>query len=147
MTKHATAVVTAEDAPARLQERAVAELQLLEDERKAERRLKKRLSALVYASIVGLLATGLLMSNRAPAYLGLFSFGNLYSTLLTVKHILVLLMIGVALYRSLVLGRKSGPPERWQKLNAGLLLLNIVLGIGVMLLSGLTASLAAGPAG
>ena len=46
MTKHETEVVTAADAPARLRERANAELALLEDERKAERRLKKRLTAL-----------------------------------------------------------------------------------------------------
>lgn len=46
MTKHETAAVTAADAPARLQERANAELALLENERKAERRLRKRLTAL-----------------------------------------------------------------------------------------------------
>lgn len=46
MTKHETEVVTAADAPARLRERAAHELALLEDERKAERRLKKRLTAL-----------------------------------------------------------------------------------------------------
>jgi hypothetical protein len=46
MTKHQTEAVTAADAPARLKERAEAELALLEDERKAERRLKKRLTAL-----------------------------------------------------------------------------------------------------
>jgi hypothetical protein len=46
MTKHESANVTAADAPARLKERAAAELALLEEERKAERRLKKRLTAL-----------------------------------------------------------------------------------------------------
>lgn len=47
MTRHASDNVTAADAPARLQERAAAELALLDDERKAERRLRKRLAALV----------------------------------------------------------------------------------------------------
>lgn len=46
MTKHKTEIVTAADAPARLQERATAELALLDDERKAQRRLRKRLAAL-----------------------------------------------------------------------------------------------------
>ena len=46
MTKHEPVKVTSADAPARLQERATAELALLADERKAERRLRKRLSAL-----------------------------------------------------------------------------------------------------
>jgi hypothetical protein len=46
MTKHEPVNVTSADAQARLQERAAAELALLDDERKAERRLKKRLAAL-----------------------------------------------------------------------------------------------------
>jgi hypothetical protein len=46
MTKHELVNVTSADAPGRLQERAAAELSLLQQERKAERRLKKRLVAL-----------------------------------------------------------------------------------------------------
>ena len=108
--------------------------------------IQKRLSVLIYVSIVGLVLTGLLLSNRSPAFQGLLSFGNPYSTVLTLKHVLVLVMIAVALIRSLVLGRQSGPPAPSQeKLKAGLLFLNIVLGIGVLLLSGFTAALSAGP--
>ena len=46
MTKNEAEIVTAADAPARLRERATAELALLSDERKAERRLRKRLNSL-----------------------------------------------------------------------------------------------------
>lgn len=46
MTKHESVNVASADAAARLQERAAAELALLDDERKAERRLRKRLAAL-----------------------------------------------------------------------------------------------------
>ena len=46
MTKHDPAKEPAAGTSSRLQERATAELALLEDERKAERRLKKRLAAL-----------------------------------------------------------------------------------------------------
>lgn len=46
MAKHESVNATRADAPARLQERAAAELELLDDERKAERRLRKRLAAL-----------------------------------------------------------------------------------------------------
>ena len=46
MTKHESVNVAPADAAARLQERAAAELALLDDERKAERRLRKRLAAL-----------------------------------------------------------------------------------------------------
>jgi putative copper export protein len=108
--------------------------------------IQKRLSVLVYVSIVGLVLTGFLQANRSQAFQGLFSFGNPYSTVLTLKHILVLAMIAVALYRSLVLGRRSGPSTPSQeKLSAGLLFLNIVLGVAVLLLSGFSTALASGP--
>ena len=105
--------------------------------------IQKRLSVLVYVSIVGLLLTGLLQANRSPAFQGLFNFGNAYSTVLSLKHILVLAMIGIALYRSLVLGRqpKSSSPST-EKLSAGLLFTNIILAIMVLLLSGFCAALA-----
>ena len=107
--------------------------------------IQKRLSVLVYVSIVGLVLTGLLLSNRSPAFQGLFSFANTYSTVLSLKHVLVLAMIAVALLRSLVFGRRSEPPAPTQeKLKVGLLFLNIALGIGVLLLSGFAAALAAG---
>jgi putative copper export protein len=108
--------------------------------------IQKRLSVLVYVSIVGLVLTGLLQANRSPAFQGLFSFGNPYSTVLALKHILVLVMIAVALYRSLALGRRSGPSTPSQeKLSAGLLFLNIVLGVTVLLLSGFSTALVSGP--
>jgi putative copper export protein len=107
--------------------------------------IQKRLSLLVYISIVGLALTGLLLSGRSPAFQGLFCFGNTYSTVLAFKHLLVLAMVAVALYRSLVLGRQRGPstPSR-EKLSAGLLFLNIALGIVVLLLSGFGAALSSG---
>jgi hypothetical protein len=46
MPTHGPVNVTSANAPARLQERAAAELALLDDERKAEHRLRKRLAAL-----------------------------------------------------------------------------------------------------
>jgi hypothetical protein len=47
------------------------------------------------------------------------------------------LMIGIALFRSLGLGRRQGPltPSQ-EKLNMGLLLLNVALGLVVLLLTG-----------
>jgi putative copper export protein len=108
--------------------------------------IQKRLSVLVYVSIAGLVLTGLLLSNRAPAFNGLFHFGNPYSTVLTIKHLLVLAMVGVTLYRSLVLGRRSEPSAPTQeKLSVALLLLNMVLGIGVLLLSGFSAAFGSPP--
>ena len=104
--------------------------------------IQKRHSLWIYVSLVGLVLTGLLQANRAPAFQGLFSFGNAYSAVLAVKHILVLAMIAIALYRSLALGSASTPAE--EKLKARLLVLNIILGVSILLLSGFTAALSSG---
>jgi putative copper export protein len=108
--------------------------------------IQKRLSVLIYISIVGLVLTGMLQANRNPAFEGLFHFGNAYSTALSLKHIAVVLMIGVALFRSLGLGRRRDPltPSQ-EKLNMGLLLLNAVLGVVVLLLTGVSVAYGAGP--
>ena len=96
-------------------------------------------------SVIGLVLTGLLQANRSPSFEGLLSFGNAYSTVLAIKHILVVAMIAIALYRNLVLGRKKGVSTPSQeKLKAGLLLVNNVLGIAILLLSGFTAALSSG---
>ncbi len=117
--------------------------------------IQKRLSVLVYVSIVGLVLSGLLMSNRSPAFQGLFSFANTYSAALSIKHILVLAMIAIALTRSLVLGRRSGAPQQGgqdqakrqqqEKLKAVLLIVNIVLGVIVLLLSGVCTAFSTTP--
>jgi len=109
--------------------------------------IQKRLSTLVYVSIVGLILTGVLLSNRTPAFNGLFRFGNPYSTVLAIKHLAVLAMITVTLVRSLVLGRQREPstPAR-EKLSVGLMFLNLALGILVLLLSGFSAAFSVTPA-
>ena len=108
--------------------------------------IQKRLSVLVYVSIAGLVLTGLLLSNRAAAFDGLFHFGTPYSTVLSIKHILVLAMVGIALYRSLALGRRREPlTPNQEKLSFALVFLNMVLGIAILLLSGFSAALAARP--
>ncbi len=104
--------------------------------------IQNRHSVWVYVSLVGLVLTGLLQANRSPAFQGLLSFGNAYSAILAIKHILVLAMIAIALYRSLALGSTSTPSQ--EKLKAALMMLNIVLGVGILLLSGFTAALSSG---
>ena len=103
--------------------------------------IQEKHSLWVYISMAGLVLTGLLMSNRSAEFGGLFSFQNAFSSALTVKHLLVIIMILVTLYRSLILGQGKGPssPEQ-EKLNARLLITNIVLGTAVLLISGLTAA-------
>jgi uncharacterized membrane protein len=104
---------------------------------------QKKQSVWVYVSMVGLIVTGLLMVNRSPEYIHLFSFANPYSVALSIKHLLVLVMIGLSLYRSLVLGGQKGPmtPEK-ERLSARLLLTNAILAIVMLLNSGIVAALA-----
>ena len=109
--------------------------------------IQKRLSVLVYVSIVGLILTGVLQANRNPAFNGLFHFGNPYSTALSLKHIAVVVMVGIALFRSLVLGHRPAPltPSQ-EKLSVGLLLVNMILGIVVLLLTGFSVAYGSPPA-
>lgn len=110
--------------------------------------VQERQRWLVYASIAGLILTGLLMAQRSPAFEGLFAFSNLYSSLLTFKHLLILMMIVIALWRSLVLGKrqKSVNPSQ-EKWGARLLLTNIILGVTVLLASAALTTLASTPFG
>lgn len=109
--------------------------------------VQKRLSRLIYLSIVVLVVTGMLEARRAPAFQGLFSFGSTYSMVLAIKHVLVIVMIAVALYRSLVLGRQTASSPAQEKLGKVLMLLNIVLGTVILFLSGMNGALSALPPG
>jgi len=104
---------------------------------------QKRQSIWVYVSMVGLILTGLLMSNRTPEFKHLFGFGNVYSVTLSIKHILVIFMIGITLYRSLILSRPQAvlTPKK-EHLSFQLLIINVVIAVAVLFTSGLVAALA-----
>ena len=102
--------------------------------------IQKRQSFMVYVSILGLILTGLFQAKNATDFGGLFSFANPYSTVLTSKHILMLIMISIALIRTLVLSRDTQKPSQ-EKLKIGLMYLNASLGILVLLLSGFSTVL------
>lgn len=103
--------------------------------------IQRRLSLFVYPSMAVLVASGLLLARHSPAFRGLFSFQNTYSALLAVKHVLVVLMIAIGLFRSLVLVRGGAAAGR-EPLKMSLLYVNIVLALFVLVLSGLCAALA-----
>lgn len=111
--------------------------------KKAIMAFQKRQSLWVYVSMGGLILTGLLMSNRNPEFERLFGFGNAYSATLSIKHILVVLMIGITLYRSLILNRPQEvmTPKK-EQLSFRLLLINVVVAVAVLFTSGLVAALA-----
>ncbi len=114
------------------------------------RKIQLRLRIFVYVAIVGLWATGMLLSNLNQSA-GLINFSNPYQTLLTIKHLLIFAMIGMAVWRSILMREKSGaekkPGEGGQpspeKVMANMkktllpLFINFGLGLAVMLLSGI----------
>lgn len=101
---------------------------------------KLRIIALV--SIVVLWITGMLLSRQSPANAGFLNFSTLYNVLLSVKHLVILVMMAIAIYRGFILGRKIEDFDALQqKQYARLLFINIVLGVIVVLLSGFSAVL------
>ncbi len=70
---------------------------------------KRKQRIWVWVSMAGLILTGILMSRRSPDFVHWFSFSNPYSIALSIKHIIVIVMVGIALYRSIVLAPKAMP--------------------------------------
>jgi putative copper export protein len=105
-------------------------------------RYQKRLRVVALISIIGLWITGLLLGKQTSAYSGFMSFATTYETLISIKHLLILVMILVAVYRGYILGPKfeQFKPQQ-QKLYAGLLFLNALLGVIVLFLSGISAAI------
>lgn len=108
--------------------------------------IQKRQSSLVYFSIIGLAVTGFLLSKRSPDFDGLLSFTNSFAVALSIKHILMILMVAITLFRSLVLNKrvrwlKPAQQKNWRKV---LLFGNLAAGIATLLLSSLLVALSSG---
>lgn len=95
----------------------------------------------VYISMVGLFITGVIQARSESAFTGLMHFDTSYGVLTSIKHLLTLAMIAIALYRSMVLGKKAEQATPQQsKLSLQLIMVNAGLGVSVLLLSGLMAA-------
>jgi putative copper export protein len=90
----------------------------------------------VHVCMVGLIVTGVLMSNRVTGPGQFFSFNNSYSSWLSIKHILVIAMIFIAFYRSIALGRRMESLSQKQvKLSMLLIVINAILAVAVLFAS------------
>lgn len=69
--------------------------------------ISKRSRAWLYASLVVFAASGAYLTLKDPSYLGLAHFGNLWTILMLIKHILVLMMLLVGLWFNAIL--RVGP--------------------------------------
>jgi uncharacterized membrane protein len=109
--------------------------------------ISKRFTPLANYSIILLVATGIALTVLNEQFSGIRIFRNNWSLVLSLKHILVLGMVVVHFYRGLVLTPKIGKTESvtkktsLQKLSLNLVKVNFVLGVIVLLLSGITSVL------
>jgi putative copper export protein len=97
------------------------------------RTVQSRLGVVSIVSLVGLVVTGLLLSrqNGSP---GVFRFDTAYATVLSVKHLFVIALVGATLLRR----RLSATGGR--SANA-LLAVNVVLSVAILALSALNAAM------
>jgi len=96
----------------------------------------------VYISMVGLFLTGIIQARREPAFHGLMRFDTPYSALTALKHVLTFAMIAIALFRSLrFAGKAESATPQQNKMSMQLIFVNAILGVLVLLLSGLLAAL------
>ncbi len=94
----------------------------------------------IYAGIVLLTITGMLMSRMSGKMTGLFNFSNPYAVVLSLKHILVIIVSIIAVVRSLMLQRKQKEIKPGQnKIGNYLLAVNTVLGFAILILSSINA--------
>ncbi len=107
------------------------------------KQLQQRLTRWVLPAIIILMITGMLMTRASGQVTRLFDFSNRYGTLLSIKHIFYFLMALIAIRRQIML-RKSWqkPPEKIpNSLRPIPVYVNLILGIGVLILSGILSNL------
>jgi len=103
---------------------------------------QNRLRVVAVISIVGLWITGLFLGRRSPEFAGFMDFSTPYALLISIKHLIILAMIFVAVFRGFILGRKiQSFTSSQMKSYMALLIVNSILGIIVLFLSGISAAL------
>ena len=94
----------------------------------------------VYIGIIVLATSGMFMTRLSGQSKGLFDFGNRYSSILSIKHILVILVSVIALVRSIVFRDAAISKDKTKKkISMALLLINTFFGIVILVLSNINA--------
>lgn len=103
--------------------------------------IMNRHSKWVFVSILGLAISGLLLSKRSGNFSGLLSFNGLYNTLLSIKHLLMVVMTGLTALRAFGLkSLEKAPDMRKKKMSLLAMHANALVGVVVLLLSGFLAA-------
>lgn len=120
--------------------------------------ITKRFTPMANISILVLIATGIVIAYYEENFSGFTDFNSPWNVIMFLKHFLVALMIIVHFYRGLILNPKIGrlssqmnesqvtpslssQVERLQKFSLDLVKTNLVLGMIVLLLTGISSSL------
>ena len=99
-------------------------------------KIMSRHSKWVYFGVVFLAASGMLMARFSGQTSGLFNFANTYGTILSIKHILVIIITVIALVRSIAFkNAASGKDKSKKKISKALLMANTFLGTIILVLS------------
>ena len=98
--------------------------------------IQDRIKPFALVSMAGLAITGMLLGKSSKSFTGLMDFGTPYMTTLSVKHILIVVMVILAFVRLSINKRvKIEKKMELQKVSAGILALNALLGVIVLFLS------------
>lgn len=103
-------------------------------------KIMSRHSKWVYFGAVFLAASGMLMARLSGQTSGLFNFASTYGTILSIKHILVILITVIALVRSIAFkNAASSKYKSKKKMSMALLMVNTFLGTVILVLSSIIA--------
>ena len=112
--------------------------------------ISKRFTPMANISILVLIATGIVIAHYEKNFIGLLEFNKPWNVIMLLKHFLVALMIIIHFYRGLILNPKIGrlsskinesKVAKLQKISLDLVKSNLVLGMIVLVLTGISSSL------
>jgi uncharacterized membrane protein len=112
--------------------------------------IMKRFRVLIYISIGVLIITGIFMNIFNKNYQGFMRFGNTWTVLTLIKHILTIFFIILAIYifeclfpKLSRLTKKGPSPDlsKFQKLQLNLLITSFILGIIILFLTGIITAI------
>jgi putative copper export protein len=92
----------------------------------------------IYAGILMLALTGMVMTRLSGRSSGLLYFSNPYAVVLSIKHILMLLISAIAVVRSIAFKHVASGKHKSKK-KLGLLFIYTFLGVVILVLSSMSA--------
>ena len=120
------------------------------DQRAVLRAIGQRGASFTYGAIVVFIITGLAMLSLNPNYAGFLVFGNLWTQVILVKHVVVAALIISTAYINTTVNRKLASADdeqeyaRWQERRKDLSDVNFLLGLIILGLTAIATSIPAG---